>query len=54
MTFFGSRFIDNRQSEVGTEVAVEGLSKPAVVNVDGMYLFGNDGKKVRVVTWQCT
>ncbi len=31
---------------MGTEVAIEGLAKPAVVNVDGMYLFGNDGKKV--------
>ena len=26
---------------------IEGLSKPAIVNIDGMYLFGNDGKKVR-------
>jgi len=34
--------------EVGTEVKVDGMSQPAVVNVDGMYLFGNDGKKVRL------
>lgn len=46
MTFYGSQFIDNRLPEVGTEVKVDGLSRPAIVNSDGMYIYGNDGKKV--------
>ena len=28
-------------------MAVEGLKNPALVNSDGMYIFGSDGKKVR-------
>ena len=47
VTFYGSQFIDNRVPVMGTEVQVEGLSQPAVVNNDGMYIFGTDGKKVR-------
>ena len=31
----------------GTPVNIEGLKRPAVVNDDGMYIFGSDGKKVR-------
>ena len=46
VTFYGSRFIDDRWPVVGREVTVEGLKKPAVVNNDGMYIFGTDGKKV--------
>lgn len=46
VTFYGSQFIDNRLPEEGAEVKVEGLSKPAVVNSDGMYIYGSDGKKV--------
>ena len=46
MTFYGSQFIDDRLPEEGTEVRVQGLSKPAIVNGDGMYIYGNDGKKV--------
>jgi len=46
VTFYGSTFIDDRLPAEGIEVAVEGLSKPAVVNNDGMYIFGSDGKKV--------
>lgn len=46
MTFYGSRFIDDRLPEEGTEVNVQGLSKPAIVNSNGMYIYGNDGKKV--------
>ena len=30
----------------GREVAVEGLASPAVLNEDGMYFTGSDGKKV--------
>ncbi len=51
VTFYGSEFIDDRLPVDGTEVKVEGLSKPAVVNSDGMYLFGNDGKKVGYCTF---
>ena len=51
MTFYGSQFIDDRLPVEGTEVKVDGLAKPAVVNSDGMYIFGNDGKKVRKVKW---
>ena len=46
MTFYGSQFIDDRLPVEGSEVKVEGLAQPAVVNSDGMYIFGNDGKKV--------
>ena len=46
VTLYGSQFFDNRLPEEGTEVTVEGLSKPAIVNSDGMYVYGNDGKKV--------
>ena len=46
VTFYGSRFIDDRWPVVGREVTIEGLKKPAVVNNDGMYIFGADGKKV--------
>jgi len=48
VTFYGSTFIDDRLPAEGIEVAIEGLSKPAVVNNDGMYIFGSDGKKVLV------
>lgn len=46
VTFYGSQFIDDRLPEEGTEVKVQGLSKPAIVNSDGMHIYGNDGKKV--------
>ena len=53
VTFFGSRFIDDRWPVVGREVAIEGMGKPAVVNNDGMYLVGSDGKKVQYCTCNC-
>ena len=31
----------------GTEVPIEGCSKPAIVHKNGMLIFGNDGKMVR-------
>ena len=46
VTFYGSQFIDNRLPVEGTEVTISGLDDPAVVNSDGMYIFGGDGKKV--------
>ena len=46
MTFYGSQFVDDRLPVEGTEVKVEGLANPAIVNSSGMYIFGNDGKKV--------
>ena len=46
ITFYGSRFIDDRLPVEGSEVNVAGLCRPAVVNSDGMYIFGSDGKKV--------
>lgn len=37
---------------VGKEVIIPGLSRPAVVNDDGMYIFGNDDKKILVTQLQ--
>ena len=53
VSFYGSQFIDDRLPVEGTEVTVEGLDKPAVVNKRGMYLFGNDGKKVCMCVCVC-
>ena len=47
ITFYGSRYIDDCLPVEGSEVSIAGLSRPAVVNNDGMYIFGSDGKKVR-------
>ena len=33
---------------VGKEVEVEGMTRPAVLNEDGMYFYGNNGKKVHM------
>ena len=52
ITMFGSKYIDNRDPVVGKEVVVPGLPRPAVVNNDGMYIFGNDDKKVLVTQLQ--
>ena len=51
ITFYGSRFIDDCLPVEGSEVNIAGLSQPAVVNGDGMYIFGSDGKKVGVASW---
>lgn len=52
VTLYGSRFLDNRLPVEGTEVAISGVARPAVVNGDGMHIFGNDGKKVLVTQLQ--
>ena len=49
---YGSRFIDDRNPVVGREVMIPELSRPAVVNNDGMYLFGSDEKKILVTQLQ--
>ena len=48
ITMYGSKFIDNRDPVVGKEVIIPGLSRPAVVNDDGMYLYGKDDKKILI------
>ena len=48
ITMYGSKFIDNRDPVVGQEVIIQGLSRPAVVNNDGMYIYGSDDKKVLI------
>ena len=50
ITFYGSRYIDDCLPVEGSEVNISGLSRPAVVNNDGMYIFGSDGKKVNTCT----
>ena len=52
ITFYGSRFIDDCLPVKGSEVNIAGLSRPAVVNNDGMYIFGSDGKKVGMASWK--
>ncbi|XP_029642163.1 cytosolic 10-formyltetrahydrofolate dehydrogenase isoform X1 [Octopus sinensis] len=47
VTFSGSK-LWNRLVPRGTEVAIEGCSKPAIVHKNGMILFGNDNKMVNV------
>ena len=49
---YGSKFIDNRNAVVGNEVIIPGLSRPAIVNDDGMYLCGNDDKKILITQLQ--
>ena len=49
---YGSKFVDNRDEVVGKEVIIPGLSRPAVVNSDGMYLYGNDDKKILITQLQ--
>jgi len=49
---YGSRFIDDRNPVVGREVMIPELSRPAVVNNDGMYLYGSDDKKILVTQLQ--
>ena len=46
ITFYGSRYIDDCLPVEGSEVNISRLSRPAVVNNDGMYIFGSDRKKV--------
>lgn len=48
---YGSRFHDDRKPVQGREVVIAGLPTPAVVNSDGMHLYGKDGKKARWVMW---
>ena len=45
ITLFGSRMW-TRMVPRGTEIAIEGASRPAIVHKNGMVLFGNDGKMV--------
>ena len=52
VTMYGSKFIDNRDPVVGKEVIIPGLTRPAVVNDDGMYLYGNDDKKILITQLQ--
>lgn len=52
ITMYGSKFIDDRDPVVGQEVIIPGLSRPAVVNNDGMYIFGNDDKKILITQLQ--
>ncbi|CAG5117906.1 unnamed protein product, partial [Candidula unifasciata] len=47
ITFFGSR-LWTRLPPYGTEVVVEGMSRPAIVHKRGMILFGNDGGMINV------
>ena len=51
ITFYGSRYIDDCLPVEGSEVNISGLARPAVVNNDGMYIFGSDGKKVQCKEW---
>ena len=46
VTLYGSRFHDDRKAVQGQEVTIPGLPRPAVVNKEGMHIFGKDGKKV--------
>ena len=34
---------------VGKEVKVQGMTRPATLNEDGLYCYGNDGKKVQQI-----
>lgn len=52
VTMYGSRLIDDRNSVVGREVMIPELSRPAVVNNDGMYLYGSDDKKILITQLQ--
>ena len=52
ITMYGSKFIDDRDPVVGQEVIIPGLSRPAVVNNDGMYIYGNDDKKILITQLQ--
>ncbi|XP_005090853.1 cytosolic 10-formyltetrahydrofolate dehydrogenase [Aplysia californica] len=51
ITFFGSRMW-KRMAPRGTEIAIEGASKPAIVHKNGMILFGNDGNMLNVTNVQ--
>ncbi|KAL5515301.1 hypothetical protein EMCRGX_G000452 [Ephydatia muelleri] len=52
VTLYGSRFHDDRKAVQGQEVAIAGLPRPAVVNKEGMHIFGKDGKKLVVTQVQ--
>jgi hypothetical protein len=43
---FGSRPFASSVPAAGTEVTVEGMSKPGIVHSDGLILFGSDGSMV--------
>ena len=45
ITLYGSKMWTGGVPK-GTEVTIEGASKPGVVHGDGMLLYGNDGKMV--------
>uniref|UniRef100_A0A0B6ZYE6 10-formyltetrahydrofolate dehydrogenase n=1 Tax=Arion vulgaris TaxID=1028688 RepID=A0A0B6ZYE6_9EUPU len=47
ITFFGAR-LWTRLPPRGTEVIIEGKSRPAIVHKGGLVLFGNDGEMVNV------
>ena len=48
MTLYGSRYVDDREPVTGREVEVDEVTSPAVLNEDGIYFFGSDGKKVQI------
>ena len=47
VTLYGSRILTGTVPK-GTEVAVEGMAKPAIVHDDGMAFFGSDGVAVSI------
>ena len=49
MTLYGSRYVDDREPVAGEEIEVDGMTSPAVLNEDGIYFFGSDGKKVEII-----
>ncbi|CAI8056591.1 Cytosolic 10-formyltetrahydrofolate dehydrogenase [Geodia barretti] len=52
VTLYGSRYVDDREPVAGEEMEVDGMTSPAVLNEDGIYFFGSDGKKVLVTQLQ--
>ena len=48
VTLYGSRYVDDREPVAGEEIEVDGMTSPAVLNEDGIYFFGSDGKKVQI------
>ena len=50
VTLYGSHYYDDRLAVCGSEVCIDGLATPAIVNSDGLYLTGTDGKKVGCLT----
>jgi len=52
LTFFGSSMYHRKTLPQGTEVTVDGMSKPALVHINGMLLTGADGQRVNVTSLQ--